>query len=276
MVRTGQSTGKHLLSNGTDWSTYIIMKVPTLRSPIVLVHGLLGFNYFSVGEWKLEYFPGIPKLLQESGNRVYVPFLNPTGGIADRANQLKRYLAINIPNEPVHVFAHSMGGLDTRYMISRLGMEENVLSLTTLGTPHKGSSFADWNDQRFGKVINPLFEFCGINVQAFRDLTTDACKKFNQEIPDAPKVRYFSVAGEYRGTRLEWMLSSSVIEKEEGPNDGLVSVESAKYGESSEIWDGDHMRLVNWENGLWPASSRGRDVKDLYGGLICRLREEGF
>src|SRR5262249_5187529 len=38
----------------------------------------------------------------------------------------------------VHVFAHSMGGLDARYMISRLGMAKRVLSLTTIATPHRG------------------------------------------------------------------------------------------------------------------------------------------
>jgi len=38
-----------------------------------------------------------------------------------------------------------MGGLDSRHAISlRLGLAERVLTLTTLGTPHRGTAFADW------------------------------------------------------------------------------------------------------------------------------------
>ena len=75
---------------------------------------------------------------------MFVPWLSPTGGVADRAQQLKDFIDRVSPAEPVHLFAHSMGGLDARYMISCLGMAQRVLTLTTLGTPHRGTAFADW------------------------------------------------------------------------------------------------------------------------------------
>ena len=47
------------------------MIVPKLRSPVVLVHGLLGFDRLRLGNWTvLSYFPGIPELLVLAGNRV--------------------------------------------------------------------------------------------------------------------------------------------------------------------------------------------------------------
>src|SRR5207245_1759279 len=91
-----------------------------------------------------NYFPGIVELLQAGGNRVFAPALSPTCSIAQRACELRQFLLNHCPHERVHLFAHSMGGLDARYLISRLEMAEQVASLTTIGTPHRGSPFADW------------------------------------------------------------------------------------------------------------------------------------
>ena len=124
-------------------------RIPRLRTPIVLVHGLFGFDSLRLGPWLVaHYFQGIPEALRAVGNRVLVASLSPTGGIADRARQLQELLDRESPHEPVHLLAHSMGGLDSRYLISRLGMSDRVLTLTTLGTPHRGTTFADWGVRR--------------------------------------------------------------------------------------------------------------------------------
>src|SRR5579871_2580324 len=133
-------------------------RIPRLRAPIVLVHGLMGFDSLRLGPLLLvEYFRGIPAVLRAAGNRVFVASLSPTGGIVDRAGQLKDLLDRESPHEPVHLLAHSMGGLDSRYLISRMGMAHRVLSLTTLGTPHRGTTFADWGVRRLQRVLQPLF-----------------------------------------------------------------------------------------------------------------------
>src|SRR5438034_9753320 len=108
------------------------MTIPQLRSPVVLVHGLFGFDRLKIAGLTLaHYFAGIPDLLRAAGNRVLVPALSPTGGVAVRAQQLKDFLARQAPGEPVHLLAHSMGGLDARYMISCLDAKERVLTVTT-------------------------------------------------------------------------------------------------------------------------------------------------
>src|SRR5262249_31050239 len=141
--------------------------VPKLRSPLVLVHGLFGFDKISLGNWTLvSYFSGIPQFLTAGGNRVLVPRLSPTAGGAERAAQLKAFLDREVPQDPVHLLAHSMGGLDCRYMISRLGMEDRVLTLTTLGTPHRGTPFADWSIRRLARLLKPVFCLLGIPTQA--------------------------------------------------------------------------------------------------------------
>jgi triacylglycerol lipase len=59
----------------------------------------------------------------------------------------------------------------------------------------------------------------------------------------------------------------------EGPNDGIVSVASARWGERTDLWEGDHLNLINCRNpsaerlGLWT------DRRFLYGGLVRRLAD---
>jgi triacylglycerol lipase len=254
------------------------MIVPRLRAPIVLVHGLLGFERLRLGPLTLfEYFRGVPELLRSGGNRVLVPSLSPTAGIAHRAEQLRRFLDRESPHEPVHLFGHSLGGLDSRYFISRLGQAARVLTLTSIGTPHRGTTFADWGVKRFASLLRPVFDFVGMPVQAFFDLTIPSCTRFNAETPDAKGVRYFSVAGRCRipWTNPTWRLPAGLVEKAEGPCDGIVSIRSATWGEGCEEWEADHVELVNW-----PRPFRGRlwnaATLDNYVRLVRRLVDEGF
>jgi triacylglycerol lipase len=253
------------------------MSLPRLRSPIVLVHGLFGFDQLRMGPWLcVDYFHGIPKAFRAAGNRVLVARLSPTGGIADRAGQLKALIDRESPDEPVHLIAHSMGGLDARCMISRLGMAGRVLSLTTLGTPHRGSPFADWALERFVRLVGPVFDHFGLPRQAFADLTVARCREFNEATADAAQVRYFSVAGRHEPSwrNPSWGLSAPVVAEAEGPNDGIVSVTSAAWGEGCEVWDADHLNLVNWPPQPWPAGKNDRLAR--YAGLLARLHNEGF
>jgi triacylglycerol lipase len=253
------------------------MNIPKLKVPIVLVHGLLGFGRVRVGPWVIaNYFRGVPNALENAGNRVFVPSLSPTGAIAERARQLKEFLDREWPHEPVHLIGHSMGGLDSRYLISCLGMAGRVLSLTTLGTPHRGTKFADWGLRRCERLLRPVFDFGNVPYQAFYDLTAAHAEEFNARTPDAPNVRYFSVAGRIeRAVRHpQWEVTARILEAMEGPNDGIVSVASATYGEHFDEWEADHFNLVNWPYPL--ATGIKADRVAAYAGLVRRLADAGF
>jgi triacylglycerol lipase len=253
------------------------MTVPQIRSPIVLVHGLFGFDQVRMGPLVLiDYFNGIPPVLRAAGNRVLVPKLSPTASIASRAVQLKAFINREAPDEPVHLIGHSMGGLDCRYMITHLGMAPRILSLTTLGTPHRGSPFADWALARFARIFGTILDQLHIPRQAFDDLTVARCKKFNDETPDAPAVRYFSIGGYHplHWSNPSWRLTAPLVARAEGPNDGIVSLSSSKWGESFEVWDADHMSLVNWPQPLKLGRKHDRIIQ--YAELLGRLRDEGF
>jgi triacylglycerol lipase len=251
--------------------------IPKLKAPIVLVHGLFGVSQIRLGGMRLfQYFAGIPEVLSRSGNQVLVPSLSPVGSVAERAQQLKDFLDQEVPQDGVHIFAHSMGGLDARYMISRLGMDKRVISLTTLGTPHRGTAFADWGIARLSFLVQPVLDLFGIPAPAFNDLTRASCRAFNEQVPDAPGVRYFSVAASHDGAAYpEWSIPYNIVFKEEGPNDGVVSVESAKYGSVIDVWDGDHFSLINW-SGPFRYARATSALDHRYGPLLRRLADENM
>ena len=223
--------------------------IARLDIPIVLVHGLFGFDRVNLGSVTVaNYFPGIVERLQDAGNRVFVPCLSPTAGVCERAAQLKDFLRRHCPYDKVHLIAHSMGGLDARYMISRLDMASQVETLTTLGTPHRGTAFADWALTKVEWLVKPALQMIKIPHDAFYDLTTLRCREFNETTPNAPGVRYYSIGAEHDGclAGIEWLLSHAIVKEIEGPNDGVVSLVSAHFGESFDVWPGDHFSLVNW------------------------------
>lgn len=253
--------------------------VPKLRAPIVLVHGLFGFDAFRIFDLELvPYFRGIPHYLSKPGNVVYTSRLSPTGRSKRRAVQLRKFLDKVAPKDPVHLIAHSMGGLDARYMINRLGASDRVLTLTTLGTPHRGTSFADWGLTRWGMILSPPNLPFVRPLPALLDLTTEACRIFNEKITDDPRVRYFSVAGRYAGTWFQpnWRFASKIIQEREGDNDGLVSVESARYGETFDVWEGDHLSLVNWPTLQALATLRWFDRRPAYNRILRQLKDLGY
>src|SRR5258706_14785219 len=96
--------------------------------PIVLHHGLFGYNSVGVGKFRWAYFQGIDKALRRAGYPVVVTRVRPTGGIATRAGQLKEAIDTGLSSlngsgaGKMLIVAHSMGGLDARYMIHQLGM----------------------------------------------------------------------------------------------------------------------------------------------------------
>ena len=75
--------------------------------------------------------------------------------MAARAAELRAQI-LRWTDGPVNLVAHSMGGLDARYLITHLNMAEQVRSLTTVSTPHRGTYLVDWFFQNYNQRV-PLF-----------------------------------------------------------------------------------------------------------------------
>ena len=240
------------------------------NAPIILVHGLFGFNQLTFGGLKVaEYFRSIPEALRRDGHSVPdPPKLNPGGSVAERAQDLKNYLEDpnrgDVFGKQVHLIGHSLGGLDSRFMISKLGMADRVLSLTTIGTPHHGTPLADIVVRGDDPFLTKFMEHLGVDVNGLLDITTEALPRFNDEVPDADGVRYFSIGGRFTPPRilgipqgLFGLTHDLIAKKEPEPdNDGLVSVASATMGRPAwtplATWEVNHARMVNQGTNLVP------------------------
>jgi triacylglycerol lipase len=260
--------------------------------PILLAPGVARFDFLrnhfvnslklpadGIGD-RIHYFRNIRSHLEKNGFDVHHTSVGFAEGVAGRAADLKReverVLAASKPHTKVHIVGHSMGGLDARHMIVDLGMADSVASLTTVGTPHKGSSFADWaGEHRSDEVVRRLREV--IDLEGFLDLKTAPCAEFNRraEAAEADNGVFYQTYAcwEEDPKRVFGPLQLSYKEikkREEGHNDGLVSVTSQRWTptlrgtrpEPKQVPQnsfpvlGDHLNQIGW----W-------DVRQLSGKL---------
>jgi len=237
---------------------------------LVLVHGILGFRQ----KFGVEYFRGVAEHFRAQGFAVLVPELDPTRGIEFRGNQLGDQINNGFNSglldrtQKTHIVAHSMGGLDSRYLLSPVSGKQLVApvrSLTTISTPHQGSPIADLIDKPldlhpfphlpFSPAGNPL-EFAlnelGISLDGLRDLTTASCQAFSAKYSNQPLVAYFSVAGSGRPGFLPTasallLFHHYIVAKTGKANDGLVAVDSAEWGTFDRAtWPADHAEEVGY------------------------------
>ncbi len=131
-----------------------------------------------------------------------------------------------------------------------------MASLTTLGTPHHGTTFADWAVQNgLAGTVTAVLGLLGIDFLGLEDLTTTACRKRNRllenyENRNSNRILYQTYAGVQDMDDVFWPLLPSyrVIRKMEGINDGLVAVDSAKWKDAyfRGIRDWDHLNFLGW------------------------------
>ncbi len=238
---------------------------------ILLVHGVLGFGRLPslVGIPVVRYFNGVAGHLG-ARHRVLEPSLNPIGSVAERGDQLAREierLPLG-PGEQIHVIAHSMGGLDARHAIGKVG--DRVAGLATIGTPHRGSPVADALVNRTGPLVGrlPTWLADAFHGTALRDLTTDVATAAMAATADAPGVGYVDVAGD--ASRGSWTLALFHVAAAIGGitgevNDGVVTRNSALCPGHRHLpdWPVDHAGEIGWGYefplptswplaGLWP------------------------
>ena len=129
-----------------------------------------------------------------------------------------------------------------RYAISKLDISESVASLTTIATPHRGTSLAELvltTPEILREKLGEVFDWFGESifpnaksnaVAAVEQLTREyVVNEFNPAVPDHEKVSYFSFSAAVgRGTTQPlnpiYRYQNMHIHKQEGLNDSFVSV----------------------------------------------------
>ena len=259
------------------------------KHPVVLVHGL-GFRDRKL----LNYWGRIPKALEDEGAWVFYSHQDAWGTIEHNAAMVKRAVLAALEKtgaEKVNLLAHSKGGLDSRYMISALDMEDKVASLTTISTPHHGSKTMDfllrwphWMYRFAGVFVDLFFKILGDKKPTFYrtscQMETAACAKFNEEMQDADGVYYQSYAAALRTAHRDiiFMLVHRIVKQFDGDNDGVVSVESSPWGEfhgefiGTELQGLSHGDLVDMHR----RDVKGIDIRAAYKEIVSGLKDKGF
>ena len=244
-------------------------------APILLHHGLFGGEYRGI-KFSPDCFKGIDRALAREGHAVFLSSVHPTAGIEVRARQLQKCifsLRKKIDSQKIVLIAHSLGGLDARFMLARFDMDKHVEALITISTPHRGSPYADWCVKNIGQKLRgfDVMRRIGWDVEAVLDLTTERCAKFNEKIEDVPGVRYFSISTSRPMKELPaWAIPSwLIVYKAEGANDGLVSMASAKWAEHLGTWPVDHWHAINLRKSR--AAIKAGDISPRYIRLLHQL-----
>jgi triacylglycerol lipase len=226
-----------------------------MNGAIVLAHGLFGFGDLLPGFQPINYFNGVADLFK--GTKVFAPQVDPVGTIEVRGNALADAIR-DEPDlgKPLHIIAHSMGGLDARHVIThRTDVSPRIATLVTIGTPHNGSAVADALVKRSHPLVSALVQLfpkkLADELGAIENLTTEFCKNFNKTTPDLlGKVRYINVAGDAsRGSsELPFFKLAARIAGFTGVNDGVVAKNSALRdgNEHLDDWPVDHLGEIGW------------------------------
>lgn len=242
---------------------------------IILAHGILGFSHLDVPLNPVDYFSGVAKFLTEQFDAsVLAPAVSPTDGIAVRAEMLRQSISDALMNgelrsgDETHIIAHSMGGLDSRSLLTKSPSIQTskgkvvIKTLVTIGTPHQGSPIADLIALKFldkipflgpavgqaGIALNQVLGHFRISLNGLHDLTSESAARFNSANPNQKSVQYRSYAGGGRPGAIptslfflpyhEFITAHSLGEE---ISDGVVTVSSAKFGDfDSDLWPTDH------------------------------------
>ena len=266
------------------------------KYPILMIHGV-GFRDL---KWPL-YWGRIPTALAGTGAVLFYGQQDCWARIEDNAKSIKariRQVLDETGSGKVNIIAHSKGGLEARMAASSLRMGGQIASITTIGTPHRGSKTID----KLLKAPDSLFNIASFAVDNWigllgdtkpnfyavcKDFSTEYAAIFNKENPDVPGVYYQSFAGVMKNPLSDINLSTAnaIVKLIEGENDGLVSVESAKWGASFTLLTGrtnrgvSHYDEIDFRRSPLSSKSGGdgiADICDVYKAIVKDLAERGF
>ncbi|MDP4177402.1 MAG: triacylglycerol lipase [Bacillota bacterium] len=259
------------------------------KYPLVLVHGV-GFRDLRY----LNYWGRIPKELIRNGAEIYYGNQEAWGTTEYNANDIKNKILEIIKEtgcEKVNIIAHSKGGLDARYMVSKLDMGKYVASLSLISTPHRGCKFVDYACKIPDRIYKAIAKFMNNRYRslgdknpdfytASRQFSTQYSKIFNENVPDVDNVYYQSYATVVRNFFSDYVVCIPylLLKFTEGENDGLVSIDSAKWGEFKGVLSNKHGRGISHGDiiDLRRDDYHGFDVIEKYVEIVSELKNKGF
>ncbi|MDO5714666.1 MAG: hypothetical protein Q4Q07_09565 [Tissierellia bacterium] len=251
------------------------------KYPFLLIHGA-GYE----NEFPLPYWGRIPKTLEDFGCTVYLCETGPWDSMVNNgekvANEVKR-MVDKIPCEKVNLIGHSRGGLEAR-VSTHMGAASYISSITTICAPHYGCDYIpELVDSFKFRLYNRIVDSFWTHIRKTRtdakkgimEMTPEAMIRFNEKYTDIPGIYYQSYGAlieEYRGDWPRYILYRILADTGEN-NDGLVSPESANWGEYKEtLRHCSHQYLAD----TFQLDDGGVNVPEFYLEIVKDLAQRGF
>lgn len=234
-----------------------------VKHPVLLCHGYGAITVLV----KPAPLYDVAILMRTHNVLAYAPNIVPYAQIEVRAEswvRLIRKLMDELECPKLNIIAHSMGGLDIRYAITKLDMAPVVESLTTVSTPHHGTSVAELllnAPEIISSKVTGLMDWLGDRVYpdsksdsfaSAEQLTRDYVNnEFNPAVPNIEGIRYYSYScavgkGTDEPVQVLARYQNNHVYQNEGPNDGMVSVQSAKWGKHIKTGNISHLEQMNF------------------------------
>lgn len=260
--------------------------------PVILVSGLGLTEHHTL----YNYWGNTPDYLKAHGAAVFTARQGAFSSHIDNGLTLKNRVFEVLEKtgkDKINIIGHSKGGLEARYMISMLDMGQHTASLTTLGAPHRGSVIADIivgkvpvGQFMLARLVNIFARVMGDespdSLRATLSVTTEAMEQFNREVLDHPDVYYQSYAGHVgrKHPNLVMKTMAGIISRFDGKNDGLVSIDSAKWGEFQGIIKDDNVSSVSHADMIGITRIVGGTSKFDHNAFLARvindLKKKGY
>ncbi|KPQ02904.1 triacylglycerol lipase [Marinobacter sp. HL-58] len=295
----------------------VVLAAPTLshasytqtKHPIVLVHGVTGFN--TIGGL-INYFHNIPWNLERSGAKVYSASVSFVNSSEQRGQQLANYIN-GLGESKVNIMAHSQGAPTSRVTASLI--PHKIASVTSINGVNKGSRVADVVRgilppgsyveggadaiaNALGDLINALSDSDNPQdgLAALETLTTRGTTELNDALGwkgvnrsacagtdedvwiNGNRIKFFSWTGTSVWTNwtdiTDPFLGVTTLAFGDEPNDGLVGECSTKMGNViGTHYDMNHVDAINH---LFGARSWRTDPVSLYRSHANRLKNRGL
>lgn len=279
------------------------------RYPVVLVHGLFGFD--AIGG-VYDYWFGIPQALRSGGAKVHVAQVTAANSNEVRGEELidqLETLQALYGYSKFNLIGHSQGGPTARYVAAV--RPDLVVSMTSVGSPHAGSKVADFVGTTLpdGSPLRPLVAsfvnaFAGLigvlsgnhgsqdSLAALKALDSAGAARFNARYPQgkpasacgsgAAKVNgvaYYSYGGTSNSTNVfdvsdAVMVAGGLLFGGEA-NDGLVGRCSSHWGVViRDDYGWNHLDEVNQIAGVRGVFSA--NPTSVYRAQVNRLKNAGL
>ncbi len=235
------------------------------RAPIIFIRGFNSYSREDLRFGPLNLGPVHRHLQPEFEKHGYRFIALERMGFGPLDEQIERaqkqILTLRL-GASFHLLGHSTGGVIARGLAHALQNSQRVLSVTTIVSPHRGSTLADQAEcfQAAHPFWYRFWKSAGYDVAArvplLEPMKVKAMAEFNEKYPNLPNVQYASIVSgaPLKTLPLLMRMIGQFAANSNEVTDGVVEKASQPWGEIIGDFVADHGAIIGFRTMLSPRS----------------------